>query len=614
MGGTAEPDSGADRYERVDLEQAARLSWFHWLIVLLSLCLTVYVWRMSSGSLEQRTELRFDRQADRTVESLRERLQDYANFLQATAGFIASSESVTPAEWTRFTDEVEVSKRFPGISGLAVLDEVPAEMLSSFVAHQRRDRPGFESVSVIADRDVYYPAVLVWPDSLARIATGVDIGREERRREAVRRVLASGETQITGPLLFGEDEKPGFMMLAAFERHPLPGERQPAAGRAMSGAIVGRILFRDLMAGTLDRGYRQLLLRLSDEGETFYDEHDKAGVDRDPKPLFERAHRLELFGRQWQVDVSSTLAFRASAASREPILLLGGGLLVEAMLLSLFSMHVRARRRAQASAERLRAVNADLEAFASTVSHDLKAPLQNIGHLVEFIAEDLAESRAGCRLQGEGEADSPEPGIERDLERIRCEVRRARRLIDGVLEYTGLGVRPERPAWVDTRALLEDIRATLDREIDHVVLVGEFPTIVTYETRLEQVFANLVGNALKYHHDADNARITVTAELVGERLRFSVADDGPGIDARFHRSIFEPFLTLHTGGDADSTGVGLAIVKRTVELMGGEVSVESSPGQGTTFTFDWPVRVAEAGGDRDDRHDAATEQGWPKAA
>ena len=616
MSETGDPNESTVRRGRDDAEQTARLSWFHWLIVFLSLCLTVSVWHVSGETVDERAARRFDRQVNRTVELLRERLQGYANFLQTTAGFIAASENVTPREWNRFVTEVEVRRRFPGITGLAVLDEVPGEALSSFVEHQRRYRSDVEPIAPIADRDVYYPTVLVWPDSLARVATGVDIGREERRREAARRALASGRTQITGPVLLGDDAKPGFLMLAAFERDPLTSHPQPAAGRMMTGAVVGRVLFSDLVAGALHREHRQVLFRLSDEGETFYDEHDPADADHDPEPRFERSRELELFGRRWQVDVTSTLDFRAAVTSAQPTLLLGAGLLVDILLFSLFSMHARARRRALDAAERLRAANADLEAFACTVSHDLKAPLQNIGQLAEFVAEDLAESRAGHRGGERGGAGPLEPGIERDVERIRREVRRARRLIDGVLEYTGLGVRPEQPAPVDTRALLEGIRESLDRETDHVVLVGDFPTILTYETRLEQVFANLVGNALKYHHDVDNARVTVTVEPVGERLRFAVADDGPGIDVRFHQSIFEPFLSLDAG--ADSTGVGLAIVRKTVELMGGEICVDSLPGRGTTFTFDWPVHVAEEGcahvGGDDAADDAAAGEAWPKAA
>lgn len=167
-----------------------------------------------------------------------------------------------------------------------------------------------------------------------------------------------------------------------------------------------------------------------------------------------------------------------------------------------------------------------------------------------------------------------------------------RALVDGILDYSGLGSRDERPEHVDTRRLVTDIVEALDRPSAEVILEGPFPAIETCATRLYQVLANLVGNAFKYHHDPARMHIVVRTEVIGERLHFSVSDDGPGIDPRFHEHVFELFGSLESnGGRSDSTGLGLSIARKTVETMGGTLRLDSEPGRGAIFSFDWPTVI-----------------------
>ena len=101
---------------------------------------------------------------------------------------------------------------------------------------------------------------------------------------------------------------------------------------------------------------------------------------------------------------------------------------------------------------------------------------------------------------------------------------------------------------------------------------------------------HLVGNAFEHHHEPARARVVVRFEEVAESWRFIVEDDGPGIESADHERIFELFETLDSSRDADSTGVGLSNVKKVVEEIGGSVSIDSPPGEGTVFTVDWPKR------------------------
>ena len=99
---------------------------------------------------------------------------------------------------------------------------------------------------------------------------------------------------------------------------------------------------------------------------------------------------------------------------------------------------------------------------------------------------------------------------------------------------------------------------------------------------------NLIGNAFKYHHDPEHALVPIRCRDDGDWFTFSVSDNGPGIDPKFHARIFEVFQTLQSRDKIESTGVGLSIVKKSVENLGGTVGVVSAPGEGTTFEFTWP--------------------------
>lgn len=113
------------------------------------------------------------------------------------------------------------------------------------------------------------------------------------------------------------------------------------------------------------------------------------------------------------------------------------------------------------------------------------------------------------------------------------------------------------------------------------------PTIYSYKTALSQVFANLINNGVKHHH-RDQGTVRVTWRDQGEWLEFAVADDGPGIAPQYHDKIFAIFQTLKARDDFESTGVGLAIVKKIVEAENGHIWLTSTVGEGTAFYFTWP--------------------------
>jgi len=127
------------------------------------------------------------------------------------------------------------------------------------------------------------------------------------------------------------------------------------------------------------------------------------------------------------------------------------------------------------------------------------------------------------------------------------------------------------------------------REAGGTVSVGPMPRVLSDATQLEQIFTNLIGNAIKYRRPEVPPAIRLSAERRGEMWEFSVSDNGIGIEAEYFDRIFEMFRRLHTQDEYEGTGIGLAGVKRIVERHGGAIRVESTPGEGSTFFFTLPA-------------------------
>ncbi len=225
---------------------------------------------------------------------------------------------------------------------------------------------------------------------------------------------------------------------------------------------------------------------------------------------------------------------------------------------------------------RLVDVNAAMEEFVYVASHDLKAPLQGIDHLVEWIAEDLG--------------DAPAESIARNLERIAQRTSRLRALIDDLLTYSRV-TRGQHPVedvcpgeMIEAIAEVLDLRPRFELEVHN----GDF-RFDSVRTPLEAVLRNLISNAVK-HHDREHGRIVVEVEARRADVRFTVTDDGPGIAEAHRERVFKLFQTL--SGEQGGSGIGLTIVRRLVEKYGGQISVDKAPERGCRITFTWPRNLS----------------------
>lgn len=219
-------------------------------------------------------------------------------------------------------------------------------------------------------------------------------------------------------------------------------------------------------------------------------------------------------------------------------------------------------------------VNAELNDFAYIVSHDLKAPLAAISSVSELLLYEYGQA-----LEEDGK------------ELLRLLSGRAVRmqdLIDSILRYSKVGRTKEEKLEVDFGRLISGVLETLAPP-SHIrcEMEGPFPTLLVEKTAMQQVFQNLIGNAVKFI-DKPEGHIKISCAREGEFWGFTISDNGCGIPAAQRERIFQLFVVLNPAQNPKSTGVGLTIARRVIEMHGGKITVESEPGVGSTFQFTLP--------------------------
>lgn len=338
-----------------------------------------------------------------------------------------------------------------------------------------------------------------------------------------------------------------------------PRYRELVGGREVLGKPV-----REALPEVEGQGILELLDRVYESGEPYAANEMKLHLDRDGDGVAEtiyvdfvyqplRSARGGSFGiMAHAVDVTAQVETRQDAERRADEL-------------------------ARLTTE-LKRSNQDLDQFAYVASHDLKAPLRGIANLTEWIEEDL------------GDAITPESREHMQL--LKGRVHRMEALIDGILTYSRAGRVREEPVQVDVGVLVAECVELLAPPTEtQVVIRSGMPTLLTERVPMQQVFMNLIGNALKYNR-RPGARVEIAAEPEGNDYRFAVSDNGPGIEPRYRERIWQIFQTLEARDKVEGTGIGLSVVRKIVEARGGATWLDSEVGRGTTFYFTWPIQPA----------------------
>ncbi|WP_299971728.1 CHASE domain-containing protein [uncultured Roseobacter sp.] len=569
----------------------SRVSILHVLVVALSMALTFSAWHFSKKQAESRIEQRFESSRDHIVGLLRDRMRKYEDALWAGVAAMESHDGdMTRAQWRTFATHLRIDEKYPGINGIGVIHFLSDQSLNTYLDQRRSEQPDF-NIFPPHEHPTYMPISFIEPEEINVAAVGLDVAHELNRRTAALASRDTGDAQITGPIVLVQDAgaTPGFLFYAPFYRGGVPTELEDRQSR-IDGVVYAPFVVRKLLDGLLAKDLRYTSIRISDAGETIYDEHSSAEELHDPAPMFSEEVKLEFYGRSWSLDIRSNLAFRENNSYVQPTVILVGGIVIEVLILSLLILMARANRNAVAYADKvtkdlrieqqkLIRSNEELERYAYAASHDLKTPIRGIGGLTEMLKEDLEDYLS---------APDANPEIAMSLDLILDRVQRMNDLTNGIIEFSRVGARTEDGGPLDLSELTTSLRSDFGLSPHQIELNSSVRQVNVDPIGLRRVLENLVGNAVRYHDAVDSLKVSITCEETMDGLAFSVADNGPGIDQKYQERIFEMFQTLRTGDAPESTGIGLAVVKKAVEVHGGEVTLISNTGEGAKFSFQWP--------------------------
>jgi signal transduction histidine kinase len=212
--------------------------------------------------------------------------------------------------------------------------------------------------------------------------------------------------------------------------------------------------------------------------------------------------------------------------------------------------------------------NQELNDYAHIVSHDLKSPLRSIDALVSWLQDDYKDK-------------IDEQGV-KNINLIRSNVEKMDALISGILEYSSISKTKTENYDVDLNLLLEDILSDLNIPKHINITYNKLPSIEGDKYRLKQIFQNLIHNAIKFN-DKNKGLVIINSEELDDYWKFSIEDNGKGIEEVYFEQIFKAFSKLEN--DSTSTGIGLSIVKKIIDLYDGRIWVKSEIKKGSTFYF-----------------------------
>lgn len=291
-----------------------------------------------------------------------------------------------------------------------------------------------------------------------------------------------------------------------------------------------------------------------------------------------------------QAVTQGDLSSRAKAFSKDEIGILANDFNkmtaeLERMTDVIQETNINLERKVQQRTAELERKNKELEQFAYVASHDLQEPLRTTTGFVEAL-----------RKQYRGMLDEH---ADRYLDYIAQSSDRMKTLIKDLLDYSRIG-REKQFVKVDCNVVLTEVLADLDsviRESKAIIKADELPVISAYPTEFKLLFQNLITNAIKFRRPGVSPMVGISARSENGHWKFAVHDNGIGIDPGHQDRIFIIFQRLHNRSDYEGSGIGLAHCKKIVELHGGTIWVESSPGKGSTFYFtiaEQPVHTEDA--------------------
>lgn len=573
------------------------LEWYHWLVVGLSLALTLTAWHVTRVQAHEKAYNRFQFQSDQVIELINERMAKYEEALWAGVAMLhVMPGTVSRSQWNTFSSSLNIEQRFPGINGIGLIHYVPLDKKDRYISWQRES---FENFRPYPDhqQNQLWPISYIEPEPANSKAIGLDMAHEPNRYTAALSARNEQVTQMTGPITLVQDRRktPGFLLFAPWYSDDIPSYYGDAKS-GFAGLVYAPFIVERLMGGALSN-FNDLIGFSIYDGEAKLYEDISFGAN-DYIPMFSETRKVDMFGRTWTFNLRTSPEFVNQAKTSGPKIILATGIVIDVLLIALFIALSRTKNRATELAERatrhlkgrqselekakskllqqneeLREANKELDRFAFVASHDLKAPLRGVAQLSEWIEGDQENTLSVASQEY--------------LTLLRSRVFRLERLLNALLQYSRVDKKPQPEEVINFEELVE---ATFNLNAPpkgfQLKLGDNIGELVTDRESLSRVLGNIINNSVK-HNDKESGVVSVTSSYTDSGVEVRISDDGPGIADEFKEKVFDLFHTLRPRDEVEGSGLGLAIVRKIVERRGGSCRLEPNTPRGVTFVVSW---------------------------
>ncbi|MEM6312452.1 MAG: CHASE domain-containing protein [Planctomycetota bacterium] len=589
--------------------------------LILCLAATALITFNTSANVRRTAQVRFDKLSERLTVETQRRVNQPVYGLKGLRGVYAASRHVDRYEFGQYVESRDLSVEFPGALGFGFVKRVVREDLASFIEVERKDHaPEFtphsgslgDGYELSPGHDHLFIVQHIYPLAANREAWGLDIGSEPTRRAAAENAIATGEPTISGriTLVQAAENRTGFLLFVpVYEGVNTPAEVTDRTDELI-GLAYATILLDDAMFGVseaVDFGLdfeiydgasrdRSRLLFDSVEHPCHHDGHhgeETKQLDVGHAPIFQTLTPITVGGRTWTVATRSSPKFDAAIDNAAAVLTAIVGVLLSVLLTVTVWLLALGRSRAQSLAramtvdlaratERAESANQAKSEFLANMSHEIRTPMTAILGFTDLMIDP--------RLPDHTRAEY--------VETIRRNGQHLLGVINDILDLSKIEAGQMKVEQIDCpphqivcevasfmrpRAAAKGIKLTVERR-------GTLPEhIRTDPTRLRQVLLNLVGNAVKFT-ETGKVGITLAMDRADDGrpiMVCEVTDTGIGMSEQQQARLFRPFaqadgsMTRRFGG----TGLGLVVSKRLVQILGGDLTVKSAAGEGSTFTF-----------------------------